>query len=291
MSQWLEILRAPAENDLGPLCQYLQARGVVPYVFERAGEQCLCVPDNTDSALLQRLIDQWNRGDVDEQPPPMRDDAGGATIFSQWWCFPVTLLLTALSALNYLLVATPWGQSLGGLHWLALMTMQPITIDGDELRLLGNLPGLDQLWRYWTPAFLHFSLFHILFNGLMLLELGRRIETLQGAQRLLCLVMAGGLLSNLAQFHAAPDSLFGGMSGVIYALIGYCWLYQRLRPAVVFNTPPGLMVMAVVWLLLCFSGLVTLAGMGKIANAAHAGGLLAGLLLGWLLALLDRHLT
>ena len=44
------------------------------------------------------------------------------------------------------------------------------------------------------------------------------------------LVMACGLVSNLAQFYADASTLFGGMSGVIYALAGYCWLYQRLRP-------------------------------------------------------------
>jgi GlpG protein len=162
------------------------------------------------------------------------------------------------------------------------MTMQLLTIDGENFSLQAELPSVEQCWRYWSPIFLHFSWMHILFNGLMLLEMGRRIETVQGSQRLLVLVMMSALVSNLAQFFVDPGNVFGGMSGVIYALIGYGWWYQRQRPDVGIDMPSGLMVAMLIWLLLCFSGLVTMAGMGKIANAAHVGGLLSGLVLAWL---------
>jgi GlpG protein len=73
------------------------------------------------------------------------------------------------------------------------------------------------------------------------------------------------------------------MSGVIYALIGYCWLYQRLCPGFSFSLPPGLLVVAIIWLLLCLSGVVTLVGLGNI------GGLAAGLVMAGLLAWLDQR--
>ncbi len=286
-------MRAPVAENLAPFCRYLQAHGVLSYVFEREGEQCLCVPAQTEPLLLRQLVESWGSGAIDhndfvqEMTAPLPDSP---TVFSQWQRFPVTLLLCVMSLLTFLLVATAWGQASGGLQWLARMTLQSLQIEGEEVKLLAQLPPLVEAWRFWTPIFLHFSLSHILFNSLMLLELGRRIEMAQGALRLLFVVMACGLISNLTQFYVDADTLFGGMSGVIYALAGYSWLYQRLRPESGVIAPPGLMVMALIWLVLCFSGLITAAGMGQIANAAHVGGLLAGLALAALLALLDKAL-
>lgn len=294
MTEWIEVLRAPVEQDLGPFSRYLLEQGVASYVFERGGFQRLCVPVGVDPVRIRQLIEHWRSGEVDPRryryPLVVTREPSAPTVFSQWRKFPLTLVLLILSAITFFMVATPWGESLGGMQWLAAMTFQSVNIDGENLRLVADLPTASEWWRYWTPVFLHFSVFHILFNGLMLLEMGRRIEMSQGAQRLLFLVMACGLLSNMAQFLADSAGLFGGMSGVIYALVGYGWLYQKLQPSAAINIPPGLMIMACFWLGLCASGIVTLVGMGNIANAAHIGGLVSGIVLAGLLAMLDKRL-
>lgn len=289
MTGWVEVLRAPVEQNLEPFSRYLHSQGVAAYIFEQSGAQCLCVPSNIDPMRLQQLIDQWNSGEVNMhvgsfQHSSVRESISAPTVFAQWKKFLLTLALLILSTLTFFMVSTPLGGSLGGMQWLANMTMQSLTIDGDNFSLQAKLPGVDQWWRYWTPIFLHFSWMHILFNGLMLLEMGRRIEIAQGSQRLFFLVVICALASNLSQFFVNPGNVFGGMSGVIYALIGYGWLYQRLEPAAGIDMPAGLMTMMLFWLVLCFSGLITMIGMGEIANAAHVGGLLSGLVLAWLFA-------
>jgi GlpG protein len=293
MTEWIEVLRAPVEHDLGPFSRYLRAQGITTYIFERPDAQCLCVPANSNPVMLQELIERWDTGNVSIElyQYPIEDSfrVAAPTVFAQWHRFPLTLVLLVFSALTFTMISTPWGESMGGLQWMANMTLQPLLIEGENFRLLAELPSRDQWWRYWTPVFLHFNWMHIIFNSLMLLEMGRRIEMVQGSQRLLCLVMACALTSNLTQFYISPGSLFGGMSGVIYALAGYCWLYQRLNPAAGIDMPPGFMMMAFFWLLLCMSGLITLVGMGKIANAAHVGGLVSGLVLAGLLFVLDKH--
>jgi GlpG protein len=293
MTEWIEVLRAPVDHDLGPFSRYLRANGIVLYIFERDGLQCLCVPVDSDTELLKELVAHWESGIVDITPYQWPIDqafrVAAPTVFSQWKSFPFTLLLLILSALTFFMVATPWGEALGGLRWLAAMTFQPMDIDGEHFRLQPVLPGVEQWWRYWTPLFLHFTGVHILFNGVMLLEMGRRIEMVQGFQRLFFLVMACGLFSNVAQFYFSPQNLFGGMSGAIYALAGYCWLYQRLNPTAGIDMPPGFMAVAVFWLVLCMTGFVTFLGMGNIANAAHIGGLVSGLVLAFLLDFLDKR--
>lgn len=293
MTGWIEVLRAPVEQDLVPFSRYLHAQGIDTYVFERSGSQCLCVPADSDSVLLRELIEQWNRGDIDalryQDPVVEKNDFSAPTVFAQWRRFPLTLALLAVSVMTFVMVSTEFGISAGGMQWLAAMTLQQLDISGENIRLLPALPGIEQGWRYWTPVFLHFTWLHILFNGLMLLELGRRIEMAQGSQRLLLLVTVCALISNLTQFYVDPGNLFGGMSGVIYALAGYCWLYQRQCPAAGIDMPPGFMMIALFWLVLCMTGFVTLAGMGKIANAAHVGGLLSGLFLALLLVFADKY--
>ena len=287
MTGWVEVFRAPVEQNLAPFSRYLHSQGVVVYIFEKSGSQCFCVQSDIDPTRLHQLIDQWNRGEVSAHIESSQNvvadkNLSAPTVFSQWRKYPLTLTLLVLSTLTFFMVSTPWGDSLGGMHWLANMTMQSMTIDGENFSLQAEFPSIDQWWRYWTPIFLHFSWMHILFNGLMLLEIGRRIEIAQGSRCLFFLVMICALASNLTQFFVDPGNIFGGMSGVIYALIGYGWLYQRLKPAAGIDMPAGLMTMMLFWLVLCFSGLITMAGMGEIANAAHVGGLLSGLVLAWL---------
>ncbi len=287
----MEILRAPVDHDLGDFCRYLQANSIGAYVFEREGMQCLCVPAEADPLHVQQLIERWNRGEVDRESLAAGDDESEVmpTVFSQWWRFPLTLVLCLLSILTFLAMATRWGEPLGGMAWFYALSFQTFRAVGDNLMMLQPLPPLDELWRFWTPVLLHFSAVHVFSNCLMLLEFGRRVESVQGSWRLLFLVMACGLLSNLTQFYVEPASPFGGMSGVVFALLGYCWLYRRLRPDAGIEAPPGLILIALLWLVIGMSGVVEYADVGgRIANAAHAGGLVAGLVCALLLAKLDK---
>ena len=133
-----------------------------------------------------------------------------------------------------------------------------------------------QYWRLITPIFIHFGLLHILFNSLWLWELGGAIERTSQAWKLGVLVLVIGLLSNLAQyFYAGP--YFGGMSGVVYGLLGYVWAQGRFNPAARLVLNQSVMAMMMIWFVLCWTG-----WLGPVANMAHSAGLLAGLLWGWL---------
>ena len=73
---------------------------------------------------------------------------------------------------------------------------------------------------------------------------------------------------------------FGGMSGVIYGLLGYIWIRNLLAPHPLIALPKELIIFMIGWLFVCMTGILdVLLGVG-IANAAHATGLLIGMLLG-----------
>lgn len=145
-------------------------------------------------------------------------------------------------------------------------------------------PGRGQWWQSLTPIFLHFGLAHFAFNALWLIILAPRIELHAGRWHLLLLVVVSALLSNTAQYAWSGSPAFGGMSGVIYALLGYIYLRGKLNAIPAYQLPNELVGFMVGWMLLCMTGLPTwLLGSG-IANAAHLGGFIAGVAVGALFA-------
>ena len=137
-----------------------------------------------------------------------------------------------------------------------------------------------QAWRYVTPAFIHFSVLHLVFNLLWWWYLGGQIEQRLGSGKLFILLIVGAALPNIAEFFASGPR-FGGLSGVVYALLGYSWLRTRLQPDCGLAMPPALIGFMLVWLVLGFLDMLGT----PTANMAHLAGLLIGLAQGWL----DRH--
>lgn len=173
---------------------------------------------------------------------------------------------------------------------VAVAVMTRLQPDGPVVRLLQIsevhwVRGMDlryfltevrggELWRLLTPILLHFHVLHILLNLLWLVDLGSIIEGRQGGGRLAAVVLLTALSSNLGQYYFGGP-LFGGMSGVVYGLLGYVWMLGRHRPELGLALRPETIVMMLVWLGVCAAGMV-----GNIANWAHAVGLVAGMGLG-----------
>ncbi|MEI6897572.1 MAG: rhomboid family intramembrane serine protease GlpG [Psychromonas sp.] len=132
----------------------------------------------------------------------------------------------------------------------------------------------SQSWRFITPAFLHFSALHIVFNLLWWWQLAGIIEKQQGKQRLLLLFLFTAVISNLAQYFLVGP-YFGGLSGVVYGLVGYCWLFGQLNKGSAVKLENAYFVFLLAWLILGFVGLLPV----NVANYAHLLGLLAGLLI------------
>ena len=133
-------------------------------------------------------------------------------------------------------------------------------------------------WRLITPMFIHFSFAHLAFNCLWIYILGEKIEKIDGSFVFFCLVIFSAIFSNSLQFFWSNSSLFGGLSGVIYALIGFCMVNEMDSPYGRYDIPPGLYLFMIIWLVLGFLGIVEMFGFGAVANFAHLGGLISGII-------------
>jgi GlpG protein len=198
-----------------------------------------------------------------------------------WRRAPVTLALIALSICGFLLIllrAPP--------EWLALFTFQPFEV-ADGRPVFERMQG--QYWRLVTPAFLHFGWLHIVFNGLWMWELGTRVEQVMGHLNTLMLFLVIAVVSNTSQYVFGGPGIFGGMSGVVYGLLGFAWVAPLLQPEWRIQPPRGIMLFMIGWLVVCMVGVVEVMGFGRVANAAHLGGLLIGALLGVVFGLASRR--
>lgn len=66
--------------------------------------------------------------------------------------------------------------------------------------------------------------------------------------------------------------------------MGCLWMLSRLRPGVIVIPMPAVFTFMWVWLFLGFTDVLKLLGLGSIANGAHLGGLLVGILTGVIIA-------
>jgi GlpG protein len=154
------------------------------------------------------------------------------------------------------------------------ITEYRIEQQGEQVRVswLGGMPEVrrGQLWRLFTPMFIHFGLLHILFNMLWLKDLGSMIERRQSSWMLIGVVLATSVAGNLAQYAWSGPS-FGGMSGVVYGLLGYVWLRGRYDPQSGLSLDKRIVVWMGIWFLICLTPM-----MPNVANAAHGAGLAVG---------------
>ena len=127
-----------------------------------------------------------------------------------------------------------------------------------------------EVWRLFTPMFMHFGIAHLGLNLLGLKNVGDAMEYVHGSRFYLLLTLVLALCSNLGQYFYTSSFGFGGMSGVLYGLFGYLWLRGLSDPAYPLRMTKQTIIVSLVWFAACFSGIL------PIANGAHTVGLALG---------------
>jgi len=204
--------------------------------------------------------------------------------------YRMTILLIAINLLVYGISSFENSFIGVGDYWLSIGGFVPLLI-----------PNPSQWYRAFTSMFLHSDPFHILFNMYFLFIFGRSVESVLGKYRFLALYLASGIMASL--FHTAFCFIEGlasysipaiGASGAISGVLGaYLMLYpgtSLLMVLPVFFFPWVFWIKASYYILFWFATQV-IYGFAKAAGGtavfAHAGGVVAGAFLIYLLA--DRE--
>jgi GlpG protein len=132
-------------------------------------------------------------------------------------------------------------------------------------------------WTLVTSAFVHVQIWHVAFNVYWLWVLGRVLEEAIGPFRWSLFCLSAAFVSSAAQL-AWSDEVGIGFSGVAYALFGFMWIARPRWPSFARVVNRDTVLLFLVWFVLCIAA--TWTGMWNVGNAAHAGGLVYGGLLG-----------
>lgn len=127
-------------------------------------------------------------------------------------------------------------------------------------------------WQLFTSMFIHVNIEHLLGNMVFLLIFGLRAEEFFETKQYLLIYIMSGLAGNLLSL-LLPDMISAGASGCIFGVFGAVTIYMRRA---ISQSIVGALVFS-------FFLLIISAGYG-VNILAHLGGLVAGLLIGYLLA-------
>jgi rhomboid protease GluP len=134
-------------------------------------------------------------------------------------------------------------------------------------------------WQLFTSMFIHVSIIHLLGNMLFLLIFGLRAEEVFNVQEYFLIYLLSGLAGNLLSLLLGPYAYpSAGASGAIFGLFGACVIYFRRA----FGQSIITALLYAFFLLIISSG-------PDVNILAHLGGLAAGLLIGYGIAVTRRR--
>ena len=287
----INALEIPSDINLAAFSRFLSSRGVVHRVTEQGMNQVVWVSGEQERVFVRSAYSQYTSGELelDEAPVVLGKIQIIPRVLSAVRRFPLTL---SLIAINVLLFPVGMGFGAGTIDGLfeRLMFLAVEEVNGEQyFTTMSYTVEHGQWWRFITPMFIHFSWLHIVFNLLWVWEIGRKIEFTNSAVVLFVAVIASSLAANVTQYLLSGPSLFGGMSGVVFGLLGHSLIWSRLVPWKDVGLPSGIYIFMLVYLVVGFTGVIDLLGLGSLANGAHLGGLIGGFATGGLAGLLARQ--
>lgn len=268
----MQLIAFSQEAPAQLLANYLNQQGIAVRYSHSDGEHphCLILLDE-EKWEAARLITQdfirnprqakyqqaaWQQGEAVQLQPVARQASPQLQMLLR---SPVTLLVLVACVLVYAGSLMGWFTQLQ--YWLSFQAPSLLSEN-------------HQWWRLFGPAFLHFSALHIVFNLLWWAMLGSQIEDKFGSVNLLLIFVLTALFSNYAQYlHTGPN--FGGLSGVVYGVMGFVWWCGWLRPQWGLSLSKPLVGFILFWLVLGYADLLWV----SVANTAHTVGLVSGCLL------------
>ena len=129
-------------------------------------------------------------------------------------------------------------------------------------------------WQLFTSMFVHADVLHLFLNMIFLLIFGFRAEELFSTEEFFTIYFASGLFGSFLTLLMPLNTVSAGASGAIFGMFGACVIYIR---KMLGGSIIGAFILTFYFLLLNSAS-------PNINLFAHFGGLVAGLVIGYVLA-------
>lgn len=142
-----------------------------------------------------------------------------------------------------------------------------------------------QWYRLITSMFVHFGISHLLNNMVLLTYVGCELESRIGSLAYAVLYLSAGVGGNLLSLwcYRQEDLVSAGASGAIFGVVGALFVVLIMeRSETKELTPERLLIMSCITI---YYGFTTTG----VDNAAHIGGLISGIIGGFLLSKVSRY--
>ncbi len=191
-----------------------------------------------------------------------------------WWS-SVTTVILALNIGAFLALAL-----FADAGWLTTNSLLPYVRFGAN-NAAATTDG--EWWRLLTSMFMHYGALHLFMNMWALYQTGHMVEKLFGRSLFALGYLGSGLVGGFASMVWHGDKVWSaGASGAVFGVYGLLLGYIRREKLAL----PKRVYQPMMNSTLAFAGYNLVYGLmlPQIDNAAHAGGLLGGIVLGWLMA-------
>lgn len=128
-------------------------------------------------------------------------------------------------------------------------------------------------WRLFTAPFLHGHPIHFAMNAAALIYLGKRLEVFARWPHLPLVFIFAAVIGGQTSAYFMPESNSVGASGGLMGWLGFLLVFETLHARLVPRSARRRLAAAVF-----LTAVIGLLGHRFIDNAAHAGGLIAGML-------------
>ncbi|ETX11694.1 protease [Marinomonas ushuaiensis DSM 15871] len=285
------VYRFEQTEDPKVLTEALWHHKIAHQVIFNEGRNELWLRDPRQLPALEQILALWKENPLEldysqSNISTFTAPSSNLSLVAQFKQNPVTILLLLVTLLAAALTKLGANFDMVG----------QFTISGFDARdgkiyfyNLSEVMARKEYWRLFTPALLHFSVLHLVFNTLWVWDIGRKLERLLGSVVWAVGVFIVAVLSNILQYEISGYPLFGGLSGVVYGLIGFAWLLPILNARLPTIISKQLMIFFTVWLGIGYTPFPEMIGLGSIANTAHSIGLLSGLALCLVYWLATKH--
>lgn len=209
----------------------------------------------------------WELGELSHQASPNENSQNVVLALYEFKRSPFTFIVLALCLLVFIISFLGYLPAMGQLL---------------EIKPMSELLQTHQWWRLVGPNFLHFSFMHLAFNLVWWWMLGRQLELSFGTSSLIIFFFIASLFSNISQLMVSGPN-FGGLSGIVYALVGFVWWIGWLRPKWLISLPNNVIYFLLAWLVIGYFDVLWV----NMANEAHTFGLVSGCLMALIVHLLS----